>query len=389
MPLHPITEAIRIQIDRTSENEHSSPLYLTSSFCFDDAEDMRAAFADETDENIYSRFSNPNVKEFTQRVCALEGAEDGFATASGMSAVFASFMTFLKKGDHLVSCSSVFGSTHSLITKYLPKYGIDFTYVSADRPQEWEAAIRSNTKMLYLETPTNPGLEIIDLEFAATLTRKHELILNVDNCFATPIGQKPIQYGADLVLHSATKWFDGQGRVLGGIIVGKKELIHEIYLFCRTTGPALSPFNAWVLSKSLETLDVRMERHAANALYLAQRLENHSKLSWLKYPYLPSHPQHAIAIKQMKNGGGIICFELKGGLNSGRNFLNHLTLLSMTANLGDTRSIASHPASTTHAKLTEDERLEVNITPGLIRISVGLEFRDDILNDILQTLETC
>jgi O-succinylhomoserine sulfhydrylase len=208
MPLHPITEAIRIQIDRTSENEHSSPLYLTSSFCFDDAEDMRAAFADETEENIYSRFSNPNVKEFTQRVCALEGAEDGFATASGMSAVFASFMTFLKKGDHLVSCSSVFGSTHSLITKYLPKYGIDFTYVSADRPQEWEAAIRSNTKMLYLETPTNPGLEIIDLEFAATLTRKHELILNVDNCFATPIGQKPIQYGADLVLHSATKWFD-------------------------------------------------------------------------------------------------------------------------------------------------------------------------------------
>jgi len=389
MSLHPITEAIRIQTKRTSEGEHSSPLFLTSSFCFDDAEEMRAAFADETDDNIYSRFSNPNVREFTLRVCALEGAEDGFATASGMSAVFASFMTFLKKGDHLISCSSVFGSTHSLIVKWLPKYGIDYSFVPADRPQDWEAAIRPETRMIYLETPTNPGLEIIDLEFAASLCHKHHLICNVDNCFATPIGQQPIQYGADLVLHSATKWFDGQGRVLGGVIVGKKELIHEIYMFCRTTGPALSPFNAWLLSKSLETLDVRMERHASNALYIAQQLEKHPKLLGLKYPFLPSHPQYPVAIKQMKNGGGIISFELKGGLDSGRNFLNHLKLLSMTANVGDTRSIASHPASTTHAKLTEEERQAVNITPGLIRISVGLEFRDDILNDILQTLEHC
>lgn len=389
MSLHPITEAIRIQTERTQEMEHSSPLFLTSSFCFDDAEDMRAAFADETDDNIYSRFSNPNVKEFTARVCALEGAEDGFATASGMSAVFASFMTFLKQGDHLISCRSVFGSTHSIITKYLPKYGIEYTYVPADRPAEWEAAIRPNTRMIYLETPTNPGLDIIDLEFAGALCRKHGLICNVDNCFATPVCQKPLQYGADLVVHSATKWMDGQGRVLGGIIVGRKELIHELYLFCRSTGPALSPFNAWLLSKSIETLDTRMERHASNALYIAQHLENHPKLSWLKYPYLASHPQHAIALRQMKNGGGILSFELKGGLESGRRFLNHLSLLSMTANLGDTRSIASHPASTTHAKLTEEERLAVNITPGLIRISVGLEFRDDILNDILGTLENC
>lgn len=389
MSQHPITQVIRTRTERTDEMEHSSPLYLTSSFCFDNAEDMRAAFADETDDNIYSRFSNPNVKEFTDRMCALEGAEAGYATASGMSAVFASFMTFLKKGDHLVSCNAIFGSTHTIITKYLPKYGIEYTYVPAGDTKAWEAAIQPNTKMIYLETPTNPGLDIIDLEFAGILARKHKIILNVDNCFATPVNQTPIKYGADLVIHSATKWIDGQGRVLGGAIVGRKELIHEVYLFCRSTGPALSAFNAWILSRSLETLDVRMERHASNALYLAQQLENHPKLSWLKYPYLPSHPQYAIATKQMKNGGGIFCFELKGGLESGRKFLDNLSILSMTANLGDTRSIASHPASTTHAKLSPEERLAVNITPGLIRISVGLEHREDLLKDILQTLEKC
>ncbi len=298
-------------------------------------------------------------------------------------------MTHLKSGDHLLSCSSIFGSTHSIITKYLPKYGIECSYVNANKPEEWEKAIKSNTKMIYLETPTNPGLDIIDLEFVSKLAKKHKLILNVDNCFATPVCQKPIDFGADLVVHSATKWLDGQGRVLGGVIVGKNELIHDIYLFCRSTGPALSPFNAWILSKSLETLDVRMERHAANALKIAQTLENHSKISSLKYPFLASHPQHSTAKKQMKNGGGLFCFELKGGFESGKKFLNSLQMLSMTANLGDTRSIASHPASTTHAKLTEAERHEVNITPGLIRISVGLEYVDDILNDILQALEKC
>jgi O-succinylhomoserine sulfhydrylase len=385
--MHPITQAIRTRIDRTNEMEHSSPLFLTSSFCFDNAEEMRAAFADENDDNIYSRFSNPNISEFTDRMCVLEGAEAGFATSSGMSAVFASFMAFLKNGDHLISCNAIFGSTHTVITKYLPNFGITYTYVPAGNPEAWEAAIRPNTKMIYLETPTNPGLDIIDLEFAGKLARKHKLILNVDNCFATPVIQRPIEYGADLVVHSATKWIDGQGRVLGGVIVGKQELIHDVYLFCRSTGPSLSPFNAWLLSKSLETLDVRMERHSSNALYLAQQLESHPKLSWLKYPYLPSHPQHPIAKKQMKSGGGILCFELKGGLESGRKFLDNLSLLSLTANLGDSRSIASHPASTTHAKLTEQERLAVNITPGLIRISVGLEHREDILKDILQTLE--
>jgi O-succinylhomoserine sulfhydrylase len=387
MSQHRITQAIRIRTDRTDEKEHSSPLFLTSSFCFDDAEEMRAAFADETDANIYSRFSNPSVQEFTDRICALEGAEAGFATASGMSAIVASFLAFLKKGDHLLSCSSIFGSTHTIITKYLPKFGIEYTYVPAGDQKAWEAAVRPNTKMIYLETPTNPGLELIDLELASQLARKYKLILNVDNCFATPIGQTPIQYGADLVVHSATKWLDGQGRVLGGVVVGKKELIHEIYLFCRSTGPSLSPFNAWVLSRSLETLDVRMERHSSNALYIAEKLEGHASIASLKYPFLPSHPQHAIAKRQMQNGGGIISFDLKGGLEAGRQFLNNLKMLSKTANLGDTRSIASHPASTTHAKLTPEERAAVGITPGLIRISVGLEHRDDILGDILQALK--
>jgi O-succinylhomoserine sulfhydrylase len=387
--LHPITEAIRIQAERTNEMEHSTPLFLTSSFVFENAEEMRAAFADETDDNIYSRFSNPTVQEFIDKMILMEGAEAGVATATGMSAVFASFMALLKKGDHLICCDAVFGSTHNIVKKYLPNYGIEYTFVSSHNPEEWEKAIRPNTKMIYLETPTNPGLEIIDLELVSSLSKKHNIILNVDNCFATPVNQRPIDLGADLVVHSATKWIDGQGRVLGGVIVGDKKMIHDIYLFCRNTGPALSPFNAWVLSKSLETLDVRMERHAKNALHIASSLEGHPKISFLKYPYLASHPQHKIAVKQMKNGGGIICFELKGGLESGRNFLNSLEMLSLTANLGDSRSIASHPASTTHSKLTEEERLKVNITPGLIRISVGLEYADDILNDILQALEKC
>lgn len=385
--LHPTTKAIRTHTERTQQMEHSSPLFLTSSFCFDNAEAMRAAFADETDDNIYTRFSNPSVQEFIDKVCVLEGAETGFATASGMSAVFASFMALLKAGDHLVSCRSVFGSTHTVITKFLPKYGIEYTYVdAAATAAEWEAAIKPNTKMVYLETPTNPGLDMVDLQLVSTITKKRGIILNVDNCFATPVGQRPLDFGADLVVHSATKWIDGQGRVLGGIVVGRPDLIKEVYAFCRSTGPALSPFNAWVLSKSLDTLHVRMERHAANALHLAKALEGHPALSWVKYPLLPSHAQHDIARKQLLNGGGIVCFELKGGVEAGRKFLNSLELLSLTANLGDARSIASHPASTTHAKLTEAERQEVNITPGLIRISVGLEYEQDIVNDILQAL---
>jgi len=386
MKQHPVTQLIRTRVDKTQEGEHSSPLFLTSSFCFDSAEEMRAAFADETDANIYSRFSNPNVKEFVDRMCILEGAEDGFATASGMSAVFATFMTHLKQGDHLISCNAIFGSTHTVITKYLTRYGIEYTYVPANDRQKWEAAIRPNTKMLFLETPTNPGLEIVDLEMVNAVAKKHGLIYVVDNCFATPIGQRPIEFGADLVIHSATKWIDGQGRTLGGVVVGKSALIHDIYLFCRSTGPAMSPFNAWLLSKSLETLEVRMERHVQTAYYLSQSLENHPKISWLKYPFLPSHPQYEIAKKQMKNGGALLSFELKGGLEAGRKFLDNLQILSLTANLGDTKSIASHPASTTHAKLSNEERLIAGITPGMIRISAGLENQEDILNDVLQAL---
>lgn len=384
--LNPITQAIRIQIPITNEMEHSAPMYLTSSFRFEEAETMRAAFADENDENIYSRFSNPNVDEFVQKMCALEGAEAGFATATGMAAVFASMFALLKQGDHIICCSSVFGSTHTMVTKFLPRYGIEATLVAANDNEVWEKAVRPNSKMVYLETPTNPQLEIIDLEWAGKFSKKHNLILNVDNCFATPLSQKPIEYGADIVVHSATKWIDGQGRVLGGVIVGRADLIKDIYLFSRNTGPSLSPFNAWVLSKSLETLDVRLQRHSENAMKVALALKQHRNVEWVKYPFLEDHPQYAIAKKQMKDGGGIVCFEVKGGIDSGRKFLNKLKMLSMTANLGDTRSIASHPASTTHSKLTEQERLNVGITPGLIRISVGLEYVDDIIRDIVQAL---
>ena len=385
--MHPTTKAIRTQADRTKEMEHSSPLFLTSSFCYNNAEEMRAIFADEIDANIYTRFSNPTVQEFIDKICVLEGAEAGFATASGMSAIFASFMALMKQGDHLIACKSIFGSTHSVITKFLPRYGIEYTYVDANKPEEWEAAIKPNTKMIFLETPTNPALEIIDIEAVVALGKKHNIIVNLDNCFATPIGQRPIDYGVDLVVHSATKWIDGQGRVLGGVVVGRQDLVNEIYLFCRSTGPSMSPFNAWILSKAIDTLHVRMERHASNAFQLAKALEGHQKIASVTYPFLTSHPQYAIAQKQMKNGGGIVCFELKGGLEAGGIFLDSLELLSLTANLGDSRSIASHPASTTHAKLTEEERLDVGITPGLIRISVGLEYVDDIVADIVQALE--
>ena len=386
--MRPETLAIRTQTERTGEKEHSTPLFLTSSFVYDSAEDMAAAFADDSLEvNIYSRFSNPSVDEFVKKVCLMEGAEDGIATATGMAAVFSSFMTFLSAGDHIVSASAVFGSTHAILTKYLPKWGIEFSYFDMNKPETIEGLIKKNTKLLYVETPSNPGLDIIDLKRVADICKKHNILFIVDNCFATPAVQQPIKYGADLVLHSATKFMDGQGRVLGGVVVGKKELIKQMYLFIRNTGPSMSPFNAWVLSKSLETLYVRMDKHASNALYIAKKLEAHPALSWVKYPLLESHPQYEIAKKQMTNGGGILTFELKAGLDGGRKFLNNLTWLSMTNNLGDSRTIASHPASTTHSKLTEEERQAVGITPGLIRLSVGLEHPDDIIEEILGALK--
>ncbi|PVD53866.1 O-succinylhomoserine sulfhydrylase [Terrimonas sp.] len=389
MSLHPNTQAVRIQSPRTDEMEHSTPLFLTSSFCFENAEEMRAAFAEENDNNIYSRFSNPTVQEFIDKMCMLEGAEAGFATASGMSAIFGTFMAFLSAGDHLLSCSSVFGSTHTIVTKYLHRWKIEYSYADIKMPETWEALIRPNTKMIYVETPTNPGLDIVDMEWLGALAKKHNVMLVVDNCFATPVLQKPVDYGADLVLHSATKWLDGQGRVLGGIVVGKKELIRDLYLFCRNTGPSLSPFNAWVLTKSLETLDVRIQRHCDNAEALVKALDGHPKLNWIKYPTHPSHPMYNIAKKQMTRGGGLVTFDLKGGIESGKKFMDALQMLSLTSNLGDSRSIASHPASTTHSKLSREEQASVSITPGLIRISVGLEYAGDIIADIVQALEKC
>jgi O-succinylhomoserine sulfhydrylase len=376
------TQAIRIQNKRTAHNEHSVPLYLTSSYVFEDAEDMRAQFAEEKEGEIYSRYANPNVQEFIDKMAALENAENGWATASGMAAVFTFFGALLQAGDHIVSARSVFGSTHRLFTEILPKWGISCTYVDFDDYQGFENAIQSNTRILYLETPSNPGLDIIDLERIAAITKKHDLIFAVDNCFATPLLQRPLDFGADVSIHSATKYIDGQGRTLGGVILGSHELIAKIRAFARHTGPALSPFNAWTLSKSLETLDVRMERHCKNALEIAKRLEEHPAVEWVKYPFLPSHPQFEIAKKQMSAGGGIVSFELKGGLEAGRQFLDALNLFSLTANLGDTRSIATHPASTTHSKLTPEQREEVGISDGLVRLSIGLEQIEDIWGDI-------
>ena len=383
----PETKAIRNQVKRSEHREHSVPLYMTSSFVFNDAEQARAMFANEIEGNVYSRFSNPNTEEFVDKMCALEEAEDGVATASGMSAVYTSLAGLLDKGDHILVSRAVFGSTHQVLTMVLPRFGITHTYADSADPEGWEKLIQPNTKMIFVETPSNPGLDLIDLEWAGKLAKKHNILLNVDNCFATPHLQKPIPLGADIVIHSATKFIDGQGRAVGGVIVGRKDLIEKVRFFARHTGPALSPFNAWLFSKSLETLAIRMEKHSENAMDLATYLQDHSQVESVKYPFLPSHPQHKLAKNQMKMGGGIVVFNVKGGLERGRRFLDALGMLSLTANLGDTRTIATHPASTTHSKLSEEEREAVGIYPGLIRISTGLESIEDIKDDIEQALD--
>jgi O-succinylhomoserine sulfhydrylase len=380
------TEAIRTQLERSQFQEHTTPMYVTSSFVFEDAEDMRASFSEEKERNIYSRFSNPNTTEFVEKVVQMEGAEDGYAFATGMAAIYSTFAALLSSGDHIVSARSVFGSTHTLFTKYFPKWNITTSYFDINNPAEIESLITPSTKILYAESPTNPGVDIIDLELLGNIAKRHNILLIIDNCFATPYIQQPIKFGADLVVHSATKLMDGQGRVLGGVVVGKSELVREIYLFSRNTGPALAPFNAWILSKSLETLAVRVDKHCDNALKIAEALEQNKDISKVKYPFLKSHPQYKIAKKQMKLGGNIIAIEVKGGIEAGRKFLNAIKMCSLSANLGDTRTIVTHPASTTHSKLSEEERLAAGITPGLVRISVGLEHADDVLQDILQAL---
>lgn len=381
------TDAIRIAASKSNQREHSAPLYLSSSFTFDSAEEARAMFAEEIEGNIYSRYANPNSTDLIQKVCAAEGTEDGIATASGMAAMFGSMAALLQQGDHILASRSLFGSTHQLLTRVFPKWGISSTYGDISDIKNWEKLIQPNTKMLFIETPSNPGLEIIDLEWAGKFAAAHKLILVVDNCFATPYLQQPAKWGAHIVTHSATKFIDGQGRVLGGLILGNKELIQDVQFFARHTGPSISPFNAWILAKSMETLAVRMDRHCESALRIAEYFENNPELENVKYPFLKSHPQYELAKKQMKLGGGIITLSLKGGISRAQRFIDQLQMISVTANLGDSRSIITHPASTTHSKLSEEERAKVGISDGLIRLSVGLEHHEDITKDIERALE--
>ena len=382
------TTGVRAQINRTQYREHSVPMFLTSSFTFGSAEEMAGMFSGELEGDVYSRYANPNTEEFIQKMCLLEGAAAGFATASGMAAVWSSMAGLLENGDHIIASRSLFGSTHQILAQLLPRFGITYTYVDGQQPDTWPAAIEDRTKMMLLETPSNPGLQIIDLAKAVSFCKSHGLILNVDNCFSTPVIQNPLKLGADLVTHSATKYIDGQGRVLGGIVLGNQDLIDKVTFFCRHTGPAMSPFNAWLLSKSLETLSLRMERHCSNAMELALRLKNNTKVEEVIYPHLSNHPQYDLALKQMKMGGGIVSIKVKGGIKAGRDFLNNIKMSSLSANLGDSRTIVTHPASTTHSKLTVGEREKVGITDGMIRISVGLEHIDDISQDIFQALES-
>ena len=381
------TEAIRGQMERSQYLEHSAPIYVTSSFVFEDSEDMRASFAEEKHRNIYSRYSNPNTSELIHKVASMEGVEDGVAFASGMSAIYTTFAALLASGDHILSCRAVFGSTHTLYTQFFPKWNIEHSYFDPGDFETLEKSLKPNTKILYVESPTNPGVTVLDLKRLGNFAKKNGLLFIVDNCFATPYIQQPAKLGAHLVIHSSTKLMDGQGRVLGGITVGSHDLIDRIYRFARITGTALSPFNAWVLSKSLETLAVRVAAHSKNALSLAEKLEQHPNINWVRYPFLKSHPQYEIAKKQMKLGGSIIAFEVKGGVAAGKRFIDNIKLCSISANLGDTRSIITHPASSTHAKLSSEERLAVEITDGMIRLSVGLEHTDDVWDDLVQALE--
>ena len=382
------TKAIRKKSQKTHFREHSTPLFLTSSFTFESAEQGKAIF-DETEQgNLYSRFSNPSVQEFVDKVCMLEECEDGVATATGMAAVFASMAGLLETGDHILACRALFGSAHQIITQIISKWGITYTYLDATATEaEWEAAVQPNTKMIYLETPSNPGLDLVDLAMIGRVSKKHGLIFNVDNCFASPALQNPALFGADLVVHSATKFMDGQGRVLGGVVVGKKEYIKNIRFFCRQTGPSMSPFNAWVLSKSLETLELRMDKHCSNALALAQALDKHAGVKTVKYPFLASHPQHALAKQQMRAGGAIVTIDLEGGFDRVNRCMDALEIASLSSNLGDSRTIVTNPNTTTHAKLQPEEKAALGITEGLIRISVGLEDIEDLIEDFTNAVE--
>lgn len=377
------TLAVRAGTHRTAEGEHSEPIFLTSSYVFKNAAEAEARFKGATPGNIYSRFTNPTVRSFEQRLAALEGGEACVATSSGMSAILSTALGLLKAGDHIVSSRSIFGSTVILFNKYLARFGITTSYVSQTDVSEWEKAVQQNTKLFFVETPSNPLIEVADIEAIAKVAHAHGCLLAVDNCFCTPALQQPLKLGADIVIHSATKYIDGQGRCLGGAVVGNKQLVgEEVFGVIRTTGPSLSPFNAWVFLKGLETLSLRMQTHSARALELALFLQDHPAVQKVHYPGLPQHPQHLLARKQQSAFGGVLAFEVKGGKNEAWQVIDKTRMLSITANLGDTKTTITHPATTTHGRLTDAERAEAGIRDNLLRVAVGLEDIRDIKTDL-------
>jgi len=410
--LHPETLAIRSGIHRTPHNEHGDAMYLTSSFVFDSAEQAAARFSGAEPGMIYARFTNPGVSAFEERLAALEGAERCVAFASGMAAILATVMGLMKAGEHIVASRSIFGSTVQLFNNIIGKFGVETTFVSPTDPEEWRAAVRPNTRLFFVESPSNPLTEVSDIAALAAIAHRSNVLLAVDNCFCTPVLQRPLRLGADIVIHSATKYIDGQGRVLGGAVLGGKDLIEPVFGFLRTAGPSLSAFNAWVLFKGLETLGLRMQQHSANALALATWLEAQPQVARVLYPGLPSHPQHDLAMRQQSTGGevkaptppsvaapqgganatlgrpggGILAFELKGGKEAAWRLIDATRIMSITANLGDVKTTITHPASTTHSRMTPEQRAAAGISDGLIRIAVGLEHVDDLKNDLLRGL---
>lgn len=387
--LDPETLAIHTGVHRSQFNEHSESLYLTSSFVFDSAAQAAARFSGQEPGNIYSRFTNPTVTAMQERLAVLEGAEACIATASGMSAILTCVMGLLSAGDHIVASRSLFGSTVSLFNNILSRFGIQTTFVSATDPAEWQAAIRPDTRLFFLETPSNPLTEISDIAALAEIAKRAGVWLAVDNCFCTPIIQQPLKLGADLVIHSATKYLDGQGRVLGGAILGKRDLLMDsgIFGFLRTAGPSLSAFNAWIILKGMETLSLRVKAHSDHALEVARWLETHPRVERVFYPGLPSHPQHELAMRQQKTGGGIVSFEVKGGREAAWRVVDAARLMSITANLGDTKSTLTHPATTTHGRISQEAREAAGIRDGLLRIAVGLESPDDLKADLARGLQ--
>lgn len=376
------TLAIRVGHDRTHEGEHAEPLFMTSSYVFDNAEQAAARFSGDEEGNVYSRYTNPTVRAFEQRIAALEGGEQAVATSSGMAAILSTCMALLSSGDHVVCSRSVFGTTNVVFNKYLAKFGVEITFVSPTDLLAWTAAIQDNTRLLFLETPSNPICEVVDIAAVADIAHKNDALLVVDNCFCTPALQKPLGFGADIIIHSATKYLDGQGRCLGGVAVGRSELMAEVLGFIRSAGPTMSPFNAWVFLKGLETLRLRMDAHSANALELAKWLDAHDKVEKVFYSGLESHPGHALAAKQQRAFGGVLSFRVKGGKEQAWQVINGTRLMSITANLGDVKTTIVHPATTTHGRLSDEDKREAHITDNLIRIAVGLEDINDLKADL-------